>query len=96
MSTRVRIISDGTPRNTRVETEDGTLIKGVQAIGWRLEVGGMAVATIDVLAVAVDVVGLVEDDGSVPEDPTSVPLLSVPQEPPPGPGFARAEGDDAA
>lgn len=96
--TRVRIISDGTPRGTRVETEDGTLIKGVQSVRWHLEIDGLARASIDVLAVALDVVGLVEadDDGSIPEDPTSVPLLSVPQDPPEGPGFSlESEQADA-
>jgi hypothetical protein len=86
--TRVRITSDGTPHGTRVETEDGTLIKGVQAVRWSLDVGGMAKVSIDVLAVAADVVGLVEEeDASFPEDPTSVPLLAMPQNPPEGPGF---------
>jgi hypothetical protein len=90
--TRVRITSDGTPRGTRVETEDGTLIKGVQSVRWHLDLDGMARASIDVLAVAVDVVGLVETEegGSMPEDPTSVPLLAKPQNPPDGPGFPHA------
>jgi hypothetical protein len=91
--TRLRIISDGTPRGTRVETEGGTLIKGVQSVHWHLELDGMATVSIGVLAVAADVVGLVEtgDGGSMPEDPTSVPLLSVPQTPPQGPGFPLTE-----
>lgn len=85
---RVRITSDGTPQGTRVELEDGTLIKGVQKVAWTNEVRGFARVQLELLATAVDVVGLVDlDDVSMPTDPESVPLLQEPQDVPEGPGF---------
>lgn len=81
--TRLRVVSDGTPRNTRVETEDGTLVKGVQAVQWNLELNGHAKIKIEVLGVAANVVGLVEHEGSLLEDPEAIPELAVPQDPPP-------------
>jgi hypothetical protein len=80
---RLRITSDGTPKGTRVVTEDGTLIRGVQLVSWHLSTGEMARCTIEVRAVAVDLVG----EGSMPEDPTAVVTLNQPQEAPEGPGF---------
>jgi hypothetical protein len=82
--TRLRITSDGTPRGTRVLTEDGTLVRGVQLVSWHLAVGEMARCTIEVRAVAADLVG----EGSMPEDPTAVVTLSQDQEAPEGPGFS--------
>jgi hypothetical protein len=82
--TRLRITSDGTPRGTRVFTEDGTLVRGVQLVAWHLSTGELARCTIEVRAVAVDLVG----EGSMPEDPTAVVTLAQDQEAPEGPGFA--------
>lgn len=74
--TKLRLVSDGTPHGTRLTTEDGTLIKGVQAVEWKIEVGGFARATVEILALAAEVVGLVElEEASIPEDPTAVPVL---------------------
>lgn len=85
---RVRITSDGTPQGTRVELEDGTLIKGVQKVTWINEIRGFARVQLELLAVPVDVVGLVDmDDTSMPTDPESVPLLQEPQDAPEGPGL---------
>lgn len=81
--TRLRVTSDGTPRGTRVFTEDGTLIRGVQLVAWHLSTGELARCTIEVRGVAVDLVG----EGSMPEDPTAVVMLNQPQEAPEGPGF---------
>lgn len=90
--TRLRVTSDGTSTGTRVETEDGQLVHGIQRIEWRAEIGAFAVLSIDVLAVACDVVGLVpSDDGSMPEDPTAIPLQRMAQEPPEGPGFPERD-----
>lgn len=86
-TTRLRVTSDGTPEGTRVVTEDGTLVKGVQMVSWQLTVTGMARLQVELLGVAVDLVGLVETEGSMPKDPTAVVELAVPQEPPEGPGF---------
>jgi hypothetical protein len=80
---RLRITSDGTPKGTRVVTEDGKLIRGVQLVSWHLSTAEMARCTIEVRAVAVDLVG----EGSMPEDPTAVVTLNQPQEAPEGPGF---------
>jgi hypothetical protein len=82
--TRLRLKSDGTPSGTRIETEDGTLIKGVQSVVWSLpDVNGFARMQIEVLGVAAHVVGLVEEDeASMLKDPTAIPQLSDPQEAP--------------
>jgi hypothetical protein len=85
---RLRITSDGTPQGTRVFTEDGTLIRGVQLVSWHLSTSEMARCTIEVRAVAVDLVG----EGSMPEDPMAVVMLTQPQEPPQGPGFTHRPG----
>jgi hypothetical protein len=76
-------VSDGTPSGTKVFTEDGTLVKGVQLVSWHLGIGELARCTIEVRAVAVDLVG----DGSMAEDPTAVATLIEAQEAPEGPGF---------
>lgn len=87
--TRLRLTSDGTPQGTRIETEDGTLVKGIQKVRWSLEMGKFAKLQLEVLAVPVDVVGdLVDfDDTSMPLDTNQVPLLQEPQDAPEGPGF---------
>lgn len=88
--TRLRLTSDGTARGTKITTEDGTLIKGVQMVAWQLALDGkFARMQVEFVGVALDVVGLVEVDGSsFPEDPMVVrPQLEVPQDPPEGPGF---------
>lgn len=86
-STRVRITSDGTPQGTRVTTEDGTLLKGIQMVAWQMSISGLARVQVEFVGVAVDLVGLVETDSSFPEDPTAIVSLAVPQEVPEGPGF---------
>lgn len=90
--TRLRLTSDGTPGGTRITTEDGTLVKGVQDVTWKLEIGGFARMQIEVLAVAADVVGLVEvDEFSLLQDPMAIPELAEPQDPPQGLGLSQEE-----
>lgn len=89
-TTRLRVTSDGTPGGTKVMTEDGTLVKGVQFANWHLDLSGHARLQIEVSGVAADVVGLVEvEDASFLEDPTALVSLDVPQDPPEGPGFTE-------
>jgi hypothetical protein len=85
--TRLRIVSDGTAAGTRVETEDGTLVKGIQGLVWSLQIGGAARVHLDVLAVPVNLIGLQEGDGSLPEDPQGGFVVSEPQEAPKGVDF---------
>jgi hypothetical protein len=54
-------------------------------VSWHLSTGELAHCTIEVRAVAVDLVG----EGSMPEDPTAVVMLTQPQEAPEGPGFTH-------
>lgn len=94
MSQRIRIISDGTPRNTRVETEDGQLLKGVQKIRWELDIDGLARAQILFVGVPVNVEGEEDEEGWEPMDPETYegsvpndlnsPELVDPPAPPPG------------
>jgi hypothetical protein len=93
VGTKLRLTSDGTPQGTRVVTEDGRLIKGVQTIDWHLEIGGFARCQIEVLAVPADVVGLAEEPegSSLPADPTAEVELAEPQDAPDGPGFTPFE-----
>jgi hypothetical protein len=46
---RLRIISDGTTRGTRVETEDGELVAGVVEVAWQHRAGKMPQAKLSVL-----------------------------------------------
>lgn len=85
--TRLRIVSDGTPVGTKIYTEDGALLRGVQMVNWHLEIGGFATVQVELVGVPLDVVGLLEDEGSIPEDPSSVPELLDAEKPPEGPGF---------
>jgi hypothetical protein len=43
--TKLRIVSDGTRFGTRIETEDGQVIEGIQAIDWKCDAGEKPVAT---------------------------------------------------
>lgn len=63
---RIRIVSDGTPKNTQVfNAETGERIRGVQGIKWELGgKDGMATATIDFVLVGVDVVAGIEEEPS--------------------------------
>lgn len=86
--TWLRIKSDGTPHGTRIETEDGQMIRGVQGVEWRLELGSVARVTIDVVKLPADVVGLAEvSESSLLEDPTAVWQSHIEDEAPEGPGF---------
>lgn len=87
---RLRVTSDGTPRGTRVITEDGKLVKGVQMVSWQLMIDGFARVQVELAGVAADLVGLVDvEDSSFLEDPMVVVEMAVPQEPPEGPGFTE-------
>lgn len=82
MSTRLRIISDGTPAGTQVLTEDGQRVRGVQLVQWHLSTDDFARCSLEVIGVAVDMVG---DSSMVPSEFTV--QLAEPQAPPKGPGF---------
>jgi hypothetical protein len=58
---RLRIVSDGTPRGTRVEDQDGREVWGVVGVVWSIKVGRFAKASIRL----VDVPVVVEGDGEV-------------------------------
>jgi hypothetical protein len=92
-TTRLRITSDGTPKGTRVTTEDGKLVRGVQMVNWHLGVGGLAKAYVEFAGIAVDVVGGsdAEIHPSFIHDPDLQVVLTDPQAPPQGPGFVTDE-----
>lgn len=52
---RLRIVSDGGPKGTRVEDEDGNIIQGVKNIKIRQHVGGVVEAQLTIVNVGVDV-----------------------------------------
>lgn len=86
MSTRLRIISDGTPAGTQVLTEDGQRVRGVQLVQWHLSTDDFARCSLEVIGVAVDMVG---DSSMAPSEFTV--QLAEPQAPPEGPGFPQPE-----
>lgn len=57
---KLRIVSDGTPVGSRVETEDGVPVDGVMAVAWTIEAGQMARAVVTLLRVPVELVGEAE------------------------------------
>lgn len=92
-TTRLRIESDGTPQGTRVTTEDGTLVKGIQHLVWHLGTGGLASVAMEFKAMAIDAVGNSEievhpDYLSMPPDPDVTVMLAEQQTAPQGPGFS--------
>ena len=44
---RTRLISDGTPKGSRLQDAEGRDIKGIKSLGWKLRVGD-PLATVDV------------------------------------------------
>lgn len=72
--TPLKIISDGTPRNTRVETEDGTVIDGVTAISINMAVDSITEVTFTLKNVPINIVAkeyLLEKEKDVSyEEPT--------------------------
>lgn len=54
---RYRIVSDGTPRGTRVLDPDGRPMDGVTKVEWSIEAGGIGVARLTFWNVEVDVAG---------------------------------------
>lgn len=85
-TTRLRIESDGTPQGTKVTTEDGTLVKGIQHLVWHLGTGGLASVAMEFKAMAIDAVA--DYEGSMPPDPDVTVMLAEPQTAPEGPGFS--------
>lgn len=58
----LRIVSDGTPRGTRVlNAETGEELAGVRSVLWHIGMDGFARATIEVWAVPIDAVAAVSD-----------------------------------
>jgi hypothetical protein len=74
---RLRIVSDGNPRGTRVENvETGEALERVRSVRWKADVnGGPAIAVIECMSIHVDVIGDAEGFESVeverrPEPPS--------------------------
>lgn len=56
-----KIISDGTPRGTRIVDSTGQQLENVRVIDWHLDVDScMATARVELLNVAIDAVAEVE------------------------------------
>jgi hypothetical protein len=59
----IRIISDGTGRGTRVKTEDGQMVHGVQKVTWSIDgPSELARAVLTFDRVKVDVHGTANDE----------------------------------
>lgn len=58
---RVKITSDGTSLHTKVETEDGREIKGVNKIEWSLRGGGIAQCRLYLHDAGMAVIGQLEE-----------------------------------
>jgi hypothetical protein len=63
---RLRIVSDGAGRTTRIENADtGELVEGVTAVRWGIDhPGSMAHASVAFARIAVDVIGEARDFGA--------------------------------
>jgi hypothetical protein len=54
---KLRIVSDGTPKGTRVLDENDELIERVTVADWHAAVGEIPTATLKLFAMPVDVIG---------------------------------------
>ena len=57
---KLKIVSDGTEMGTYVTTEDGENIENIREIRWFIKAGGLAIVTIKLPIMDVDVVGELE------------------------------------
>ncbi len=54
---KLKIVSDGIPKNTKVITEDGKAIDNIRSITWHCEAGKLATVTLGLVLVEVDLTG---------------------------------------
>lgn len=60
---KIKIISDGTPQGTKVvNTETDERIEYVTSVQWKCEIGDIARARIEFLAIPVELTGEVKED----------------------------------
>ena len=51
---KLKIISDGTTRGTKVIDEMGNMVEHVQAISWQIRVGELSLATIELIDIPIE------------------------------------------
>ena len=54
-TTKLKIISDGTPLRTYVETEDGVRIDGITKLEWSIEARGLPVCKMEVALMGAEI-----------------------------------------